>query len=306
MLSGEKLENKNILRKCPLDMEVPLNYNEQNGGFAMKKVIFTVTVVLLLVAFGVSAFLVGSYLIESKEQKDKYDDLASQVESARGTTAATEPSQTTNPSGNTKPSKPAATEPSMIPEYKEIYEKNSDTVGWLRIDGTKINYPVVQHQGLDEKGQEFYLYRDFDKKDSKAGTIFVKDNVDVNEPSDNIVLYGHNMANGSMFAALNAYTNKAAWERNSLIFFDTLNEYHTYKIFAVFKTSANLGEGFAYHNFVDAKDEAEFDAFIAEAKNLSFYDTGITPKYGDKIIMLSTCEYTLDNGRLVVAAYRIS
>jgi sortase B len=102
------------------------------------------------------------------------------------------------------------------------------------------------------------------------------------------------------------YIDRQTWENNPLIFFDTLNEYHVYKIFAVFKTSANLGEGFTYHNMIEAKDKADFDAFISKCKDLSFYDTGITPQYGDKVICLSTCEYTLMNGRLVMAAVRIS
>ena len=74
----------------------------------------------------------------------------------------------------------------------------------------------------------------------------------------------------------------------------------------MFKTSASLGKGFSYHQFVDAEDEADFNEFVSTCKNLAFYDTGITPKYGDKIICLSTCEYTLTNGRLVVAAVRIA
>ena len=99
---------------------------------------------------------------------------------------------------------------------------------------------------------------------------------------------------------------KEKWEDNSLIIFNTLHEYHVYKIFAVFKTTASVNEGFKYHRFVDAETEAEFNAFVKECKRLSFYDTGITPVYGDKMICLSTCEYTLANGRLVVAAVRIS
>ena len=115
-----------------------------------------------------------------------------------------------------------------------------------------------------------------------------------------------------MFAALNAYTDKSAWDNNSLIFFDTFNhetgevQYHVYKIFAVFKTTANLGEGFTYQRFENAANQQEFDNFVSTCKKLSFYDTGLTPQYGDKMICLSTCEYTLDNGRLVVAAVRIS
>ena len=109
-----------------------------------------------------------------------------------------------------------------------------------------------------------------------------------------------------MFAALNDYVSKETWENNPLIFFDTLYEYHVYKIFAVFKTEASIDKGFKYHNMIDASSKEDFDNFIATAKNLSFYDTGITPQYGDKVICLSTCEYTLMNGRLVMAAVRIS
>lgn len=267
----------------------------------LKKIIFAAVVLVLVIAFCVSAFLVASYWIEGRQSEQKYDDLASQVDAARDTTAA-----------STEPTKPATapttqgetvlTEPQLLEPYKVAYERNQDIVGWLKIAGTKIDYPVMQTP--DEPN--YYLYKDVDKKDSKRGSLYAREECDIFEPSDNITIYGHNMADGSMFHALGTYTNKATWEKNNLIFFDTLYEYHTYQIFAVFKTSANLGEGFSYHQFVDAENEEEFNKMIKTCKDLSFYDTGITPKYGDKLIMLSTCEYTLDNGRLVVAAYRIS
>ena len=113
------------------------------------------------------------------------------------------------------------------------------------------------------------------------------------------------MKDGSMFACLHNYTKKEYWEDNKLILFNTMYEYHTYKIFAVFKTTATLGKGFSYHKFVDAADEAAFNEFVSTCKKLSFYDTGIAPVYGDQLICLSTCEYTLDNGRLVVCARRV-
>ena len=264
----------------------------------MKKTLFTVTVLLLVAAFGISAFMVGNYLLDGKKQADRMDELSQVVSEAQtettteatteGTTEATQPKETTAPG--------------MLPGYKDIYEQNNDTVGWIKMEGTKINYPVMQ----TPDDPNYYLYRDFDKKDSKRGSIYAWGEADINKPSDNITLFGHHMADGSMFAALNAYTSKDAWDKNNLIFFDTLNEYHTYKIFAVFKTSANVGEGFSYHKFVDAANEQEFNEFVSTCKKLSFYDTGITPVYGDKLICLSTCEYTLDNGRLVVAAVRIT
>lgn len=264
----------------------------------MKKVLFTVVVVLLLTAFGISAFMVGDYLVDGKKQANRYEELSNIA--ANGQTETKSSAETEAPTVSAETTE--ATEPGMLSGYKEIYEMNNHTVGWIKMEGTQMDYPVMQ----SPEDPNFYLYRNFDKADSVRGSVYAWSAANIYSPSDNITLFGHNMADGSMFACLNAYTNKAAWDNNSLIFFDTLYEYHTYKIFAVFKTSANLGQGFSYHQFVDAADEEEFDEFVSTCKKLAFYDTGITPVYGDKLICLSTCEYTLDNGRLVVAAVRIT
>ena len=266
----------------------------------MKKTLFIVTVLLLVAAFGISAFMVGNYLLDGKKQAERMDDL-SQIVSNAQTETTEETEETTEETAETTPPRPT-TAGGMLPGYKDIYDQNNDTVGWIKMEGTKINYPVLQ----TPSDPNYYLYRDFDKKQSKRGSIYAWGEADINKPSDNITLFGHHMADGSMFAGLNEYTSKDAWDKNNLIFFDTLTEYHTYKIFAVFKTSANVGQGFSYHKFVDAANEQEFNDFVSSCKKLAFYDTGITPVYGDKLICLSTCEYTLDNGRLVVAAVRIT
>lgn len=270
----------------------------------MKKTVFTIVVILLLIAFGVSAFMVGSYVLESKKQEQLRNELSNMVADATQPAA-----ESTAPAANTEATEAPTEaveetdppEPTMIPELAEVYEKNQDTVGWIKIEGTKMDNPVMQ----TPDDPNYYLKRDFNHNASDWGTVYAWSAADLNEPSDNITLFGHNMKDGSMFAALNAYTSKAAWEKNPLIFFNTLTEYHTYKIFAVFKVSANIGS-FAYHQFVDAANQEDFDDFVSTCKALSFYDTGITPQYGDKLICLSTCEYTLDNGRLVVCAVRIT
>lgn len=271
----------------------------------MKKTLYAALILVLLIIFGVSAFFVGRYILEGREQAQRFDELAQKKEEA--ITATQAPSVTPEDAPEvTKPAVPAQTqtEGGILPEYAELYQMNTDLVGWIKIEGTKVDYPVMQtpHE------TDYYLKRSFDKAYSERGCIYVREVCDVTKPSDNLTIYGHNMLDGSMFAALHKYEDKTFWEENSLIFFDTLTERHTYKIFAVFKTSANVGEGFAYHKFVDAANEKEFDDFVATCKELSkkyYYDTGITPVYGDKLICLSTCEYTLgDNSRLVVAAVR--
>ena len=268
----------------------------------MKKIVYTLAIILLLLVFGISAFFVGRYVVESKEQKEKANALSELRDSAKdNATQATEATEETVPEGTFREAE-IRDENGMLVEYGEIYAINDDMVGWIRIDGTAVDYPVMQ----TPDNPNYYLDHDFDGNSSAWGAIYAREECDINEPSDNVTLYGHNMRDGSMFAALGNYTSQETWENNPFIFFDTLTDYHVYKIFAVFKTSANLGHGFDYHNMIDAENKAEFDEFISTCKELSFYDTGITPEFGDKVICLSTCEYTLNNGRLVVAAVRIS
>ena len=271
------------------------------------KIVYITVIVLLVAVFAVSAFKVGSYWLSSSKQQSEFEDLAAMKEQAAQqdtqppeteapeTTEA--PEETTEATEETEP-----TDPQILPDYASIYETNNHVAGWIKIDGTKINYPVMH----TPEEPNYYLKRNFNGEYSEHGCIYIREECDMLEPSDNITVYGHNMLDGSMFAYLLKYENKETWEYNPLIFFDNLYEYHVYKIFAVFKTEASIDKGFKYHNMIDAKDKADFDKFIATAKELSFYDTGITPKYGDKIICLSTCEYTLENGRFVVAAVRIS
>ena len=275
-----------------------------------RQVIFLSLILVMLVIFSVSSYFVISYFTESQEQQAQFDELADLVANIQ--------SQTTPPTTVTDPTTPpptdpvtgetTATEPTepvelvMLPEYAALYERNPDIVGWMKIDGTMVNYPVMQTPDYPD----YYLKRNFNKDYSARGCLYVREQCDVFAPSDNLTIYGHNMRDGSMFNALSGYTSQSYWEKHNLIVFDTLYEHKTYQIFAVFKTSASVGKGFSYHLFVDAENEAEFDQFVATCKELAFYDTGITPIYGDELITLSTCEYTLVNGRLVVVAFRIS
>ena len=128
------------------------------------------------------------------------------------------------------------------------------------------------------------------------------------EPSDNIIIYGHHMNDGSMFTGLMKYRNKSFWEGHKTITFDTLTDRHQYEVIAVFKTVVytDSSDSFKYYEFTDAENAAEFDAYVAKCKELSLYDTGVSAEYGDKLISLSTCEYSRNNGRIVVVAKKIS
>jgi len=256
----------------------------------------------LTVVMLASAWYLGTYYINSKQAAVDYEDLTALVEAARNT-APTVPRQENDTQEDIPPAKleDIRDEGGILLEYAPAYAINPDLAGWLSIPGTEIDYPVMHTP--DRK--DHYLYRNFAGESSDWGCLYAREECDLNGPSDNVTIYGHHMKDGSMFAGLDAYLSREFWEQHRYIRFDTLTEHNTYAIFAVFTTTASLGEGFAYHDFIDAEDETAFDAFVAACLSLSRYDTDIVPQYGDKMICLSTCEYTQTNGRLVVAAVRI-
>ena len=268
----------------------------------LSKILYIVLIVVLLIIFGTSAIYVGSYFYEGHKQQSEYDDLAAIVESGKQNTA--DPTESTVPTQEQPGEVPEGEDapPTILPEYQALYDMNPHMVGWIKIEDTNINYPVMQTP--EEKN--FYLYRNFNREKSSRGCLYAREECDIFTPSDNITIYGHFMNDGSMFQNLHNYQKQKFWAEHDTITFDTLYEHHTYRIFAVFKTTASVGEGFRYHQFIDAYTEEEFNEFVSTCKELAFYDTGITPQYGDKLITLSTCEYTQANGRLVVVAVRVS
>lgn len=275
----------------------------------MSRKLYNILIAIFAIIFLISAFMVGNYFFESTKAQSDYDEITKLMESGKNQLQSTVPfippvqniPDVPDTTDSSIPAETTAT-PTILPEYAALYLQNDDMVGWIEIEGTKLNYPVLQTP--DEK--DFYLHRNFNKETSNHGAIYVQENCDVWTPSDNVVIYGHNMKDGSMFATLLKYRKQDYWEEHRFIYFNTLLERHTYEIVAVFKTTATIGKGFDYHLFVEAENEEEFDAYVDKIKKLSYYDTGVDAEYGDKLITLSTCEYTLTNGRLVVVAKQVT
>lgn len=261
----------------------------------MRKIIYSALIVLCLAVALLSSWMVYQHLKESEKQTEIYDslaDLVSQKETEHQDSVAITATET-----------PENQEPSMLPEYAEIYEQNDDLVGWIYIADTNINYPVMQ----SPKDPNFYLKHSFDKSASNHGCPYVNANCDVFKPSDNLVIYGHRMKDGSMFADLDKYTSKSFWESHRTITFNTLTQRQTYEIIVVFKVATGSGSSteFKYYSFIDAASPDAFENYITQVKSKALYDTGITAEYGDNLLTLSTCEYSNHNGRLVVVAKRI-
>lgn len=269
------------------------------------KILYIALICLFSLIFLGSAIYLIVYFVDSAQQSEKYDNLASIVESIRQDMATDPGSTDPDYTGATGSSNATGSSSLILPEYQSLYEMNNDLVGWIRIADTRVNYPVCQN--LTTK--DYYLYRNFNKEDSKDGCIYVREACDVFTPSDNVVIYGHRMNSGAMFADLMNYRNKSFLDTHQTFTFDTIYEHHTYQVIAVFITSGNYDEGFAYHQFNNADNQAEFDEFMKTVHELQLYDTGLTAEYGDMLVTLSTCTPRYEqpsNGRLVVIAKRIS
>lgn len=188
-------------------------------------------------------------------------------------------------------------------KFKDLYLENRDLIGWLTIDDTVIDYPVMQTL----QDEQFYLHMDFNKNYSYGGCIFADTSSDIKFPSDNILLYGHHMATGTMFAPLLKYENQDWADKHKYIQFDTLYENSTYEVIAAYRTEIFPEDysGFIYDTFFNAEDENDFNSYVENIKKLSVIQNDIPIDYGDKLLSLSTCAYHTKNGRFVVVAKKI-
>lgn len=193
--------------------------------------------------------------------------------------------------------------PPILEKYATLYQKNRKIVGWLFIEGCNIDYPVMQTSDND-----YYLDHNYNQEYDKNGSIFMDMNCTPDFPNDNMIIYGHHMKSGKMFGNLNRYSRKEFFEKNPLIYFDTIYEEGIYQVMYVFRSQIYAEEDivFKYYKFIDAASPDEFYSSMESMAELSLYDTGVTAAYGDKLITLSTCDSAAGTtGRFVVVAKKI-
>lgn len=234
--------------------------------------------------FGIAAFTSIAFLLmyaaQSKQQAHLYSDLAA----VRKQDTQQE----------------IASQSSVQPTSRNLYLENSDMAGWVQIEGTSIDYPVMQTPA----DPNYYLKHDFEKHYTDYGCPFMQADCDALRPSDNLIIYGHNMKDGSMFADLAKYRSKDFWQAHKTVRFDTALGSCAYEIFAVIHTTvqADATDAFPFYRFVDAAAPEDFAAYVSACKARALYDTGISAEYGDKLLTLSTCDNITDDGRLLVIA----
>lgn len=186
----------------------------------------------------------------------------------------------------------------MLPKYVEMRQENQDLYGWIKVEDTRINYPVMQNLEDNEK----YLHHNFSGEKSFAGIPFL--DVHSNAASDQLLIYGHNMNDGSMFHDLTKYQSRDFWKAHPTIEFDTLYGEYTFEVMAVLyeRVYYKSEDVFKFYNFFNAMDQEEYDQAVAYYLENSAYDTGVTAEYGDQLLALVTCAYHTEDGRFVVIA----
>lgn len=192
-------------------------------------------------------------------------------------------------------------ESERIDKVKELQKINSDIVGWLEIPDTNISYPILQ--GIDN---DYYMRRNYKKRYSLNGSLFLDANYNWYKPSDNLLIYGHNnRGTNEMFVELLKYKDESFYNTHPVVRFTTKNEDAIYEIISVFKSRVFYKreiDVFRYYYFIDAENKEEFDYYVSESKKASLYDIETNAEYGDQLITLSTCDWSQQDGRFVVVA----
>ena len=225
------------------------------------------------------------YLYNSTKNRNVYNELYEEIE----TNQITEEILITNNE--------------FVEKVKELQKENTDVKGWIRIENTNINYPLLQTTNND-----YYLDHNYKKEKSSYGSIFINSNSDLKNVNSNVIIYGHDMKDGQMFKDLLKYEDKAFYEAHPIIKISTEEAEEEYQITSVFKSRIfyqHEKNVFRYYRYYTFENENQYNEYIANCKKIQLYDTEKTATYGEQLITLITCEYSQENGRMVVVAKQI-
>ena len=184
-----------------------------------------------------------------------------------------------------------------------LKQQNEDVKGWIQIEDTIINYPILQTTDND-----YYLNYTYKKEKSKYGSIYAKNECDILDNNSNVIIYGHNMRNGQMFNTLLDYINESFYKEHKTIKIATEKEESNYSIVAAFKSRIfyqNEKNVFRYYNYTKFNNEDDYNDFLENCKKMQLYDTGVSAEYGEQLITLITCEYSQENGRMIIVAKKV-
>lgn len=228
-----------------------------------------------------------------QEEIDDFNELAALItaDTAPSPTQGPPPAAETPDGQASEPTQEETVPPPAVRNLAPLFARNADCVGWIYVADTAVNYPVMHTPQDPEK----YLHKNFDREYSAAGVPFLEDACDLT--CDNLIIYGHNMKNGTMFADVTQYRAEAFFNAHPVIELETAQGLTRYYVFAVVQVKSN-DDWYGFHY----ADESDYSARVAEIKGRALYDTGITPQYGQQLLTLSTCYGATKSDRILVIA----
>ena len=245
-------------------------------------------IILSVILIASIAYLIY-YVYTQWQNKKMMEDLANFV-------------ATPNTEVNQNASEEEQRKQTLLANLQELKQQNSDLVGWLTIEGTEVDYPVLQTDNND-----YYVNHNFKKQSNELGSIFLDKDCSIEKPTANFLIYGHRSNGGQMFETLTKYKKEDFYKEHPTFEFATLEEVSKYQIIAVFQSQVYLKsqDVFKYYFFKDAENEEEFNNYIENVKKLSLYNIAETAQYGDQLITLSTCDYHVEDGRFAIVAKKV-
>ena len=271
----------------------------------MKKKVRRLALLFFAVVFVVSGCLLARDLIRSNREREANQDLARQVHQAREETQRRKEASAVSAlsEGDGEEEEEAEWSPyassGVLLQYDSVWQSNNDMAGWLYIEGTQVDYPVM----FTPDDPEHYLRRAFDGSYAVSGSLFL--GAGWSPQANSAIIYGHYMKNGSMFGSLGQYKSEEYFQEHPVIRFDTLTEEREYQIVGAFYSRVYTTEEtgvFRYYKYTDLSQQEVFEEYVRQVKAAALYDTGVEAQYGDRILTLSTCSYHTQNGRFVVVA----
>ncbi|MCR5387645.1 MAG: class B sortase, partial [Lachnospiraceae bacterium] len=268
--------------------------------------------VLCAVYFGYNSYLENEQTKELARLRDMANMTGTYVQIEEGEAVSSKPDPSrikpNKPAGETEDSSDvaqASANLTVLPEYALMHAQYPDLVGWLTIEGTAIDYPVMQ--SAEENG-EYYLNRDFSGKKDKNGSLFMDYRNDFVNRDTNIIIYGHNMKSGAMFGTLKNYLDDDWLNSHKKITFNTIYERATYEVLGAFLSEVSYEDEytFRYYNFLNAITDNDYEAFLANVMQL--HSNGpkvLDTKFGDELLTLSTCSSYTEDGRMFIIAKKV-
>lgn len=258
-----------------------------------------ILIVSFLCFFAATAYLL-LHFIEQQMHKHTINDLREMAYLPDANEADLFTVQEDPPVSDGNEKKTMSGKATPVIDFQKLAGINKEVCAWLKIPGTRIDYPVLYHEG----NNEFYLHKDLNQKYSRYGSLYFAQGCIPIRQNTSLLVYGHHMKDGSMFAELMQYKEKNYYTKHPYIHLYTPEYNYQYQVAAVILTDVSKGNTDALYcdNYIDMSDPSTMQEFTAQIEKRQLYDTKIPLLPGDQLLMLSTCEYSSENGRLVVIA----